>query len=110
MARGARNVYGVLSRQTNERGNCHRNPHGYQCRFTFFLAGTYTAENSDRQDIISPCSKAKEFYQAAVLLAAIYLFAEYFDQLILAFPLLIGVGIWLIIKLTPPDQITDNWK
>ena len=54
--------------------------------------------------------KSKRIYQAAVLLAAIYLFAEYFDQLILAFPLLIGVGIWLIIKLTPPDQITDNWK
>ena len=85
-------------------------PMGTSVGLHSFLPERTPRRNSDRQDIISPCSKAKEFYQAAVLLAAIYLFAEYFDQLILAFPLLIGVGIWLIIKLTPPDQITDNWK
>ena len=55
--------------------------------------------------------KVKRFYYlATILLIAVYFAAEYFDLLALAFPLLIGVSVWLLAKLIPSEQIADNWK
>jgi len=52
----------------------------------------------------------KTYHIIAALLITVYFAAEYFALLAVAFSLLIGVGIWLLTKLIPPDQITENWK